>query len=129
MTMEMACTSSVRPFNVPNDAGVGVFSFTSIMTNLDQIRKHTINRTHPNTDLRERYAAFQTGLAEDQFCCLGASGLPCSQGYSGSSIRCGGSSRLDSCVSCPQLTCSAVSYVTASWFLLWDDWCNPFRYW
>lgn len=33
--MEMACTSSVRPFNVPRDAGVGVFSFTSNMIKLN----------------------------------------------------------------------------------------------
>lgn len=35
MTIDIACTSSVRPFSVPRDAGVGVFSFTSSMINLN----------------------------------------------------------------------------------------------
>ena len=34
MTTVIVCTSSVRPFSVPKDAGVGVFVFTSIITKL-----------------------------------------------------------------------------------------------
>lgn len=53
MAMETACTSSVRPFNVPNEAGVGAFSFTSIKTNLYQTGQYTTNWTHDSMNAHE----------------------------------------------------------------------------
>lgn len=44
ITMEIVCTSSVRPFNVPKDAGVGVFSFTSNMINLHEVLASATDR-------------------------------------------------------------------------------------